>query len=457
MFRTKKGLDVPIAGEPEQEVCPGPVIDRVAITGSDYNGMKPTMQVEVGTRVCIGDLLFTDKKTPGVNYTSPGSGTVCEINRGAKRLFQSIVIELEEDRNEQEPKFSATKEEDLSSLSCETIQEQLIDSGLWTRLRTRPFSKVPFPGTRPHSIFVNAMDTNPLSADPVPLINQHSQLFQAGMTILGQLTEGKLYLCQKMSVILPEVSGSQSVKKEFEGPHPAGLAGTHIHLVDPVHLGKTVWTIHYQDVIALGEFFTTGRIPLRRIVALGGPLIRKPRLIETRFGASTENLVQGEIRETHAEDRKTYRVVSGSVLSGHNAEGPYAYLGCHHLQVCVLQEGAPAEFLGWQKPGMEKFSVTRTFGGSFLNRLKRFAFNTSTNGSKRAMVPIGTYEKVMPLDILPTYLLRALIIEDTDQAQALGCLELDEEDLALCTFVCPGKYQYGPLLRRTLEIIEKEG
>jgi Na+-transporting NADH:ubiquinone oxidoreductase subunit A len=236
----------------------------------------------------------------------------------------------------------------------------------------------------------------------------------------------------------------------FDGPHPAGLPGTHIHFLDPVGPEKTVWYINYQDVIAIGHLVATGRIDPVRIISMAGPAVKHPRVIRTRLGACIDEITNGQLAETRN------RVISGSVLSGRAAESPLGYLGRYHLQVSAVAESDQREFLGWVSPGANKFSVRRVFT-SALSRSKQFAFSTCTEGSKRAMVPIGMYEQVMPLDIIPTFLLRSLITHDTEQAEALGCLELDEEDLALCTFVCPGKTEYGPLLRTSLTQIELDG
>lgn len=226
--------------------------------------------------------------------------------------------------------------------------------------------------------------------------------------------------------------------------------GTHIHFIEPVSIKKTVWHIGYQDVIAIGTLFTTGKLDTRRVVALAGPQVEQPTLLRTRLGASLEELTAGRLKAGEN------RIISGSVLSGAHAAGPKAYLGRFHSQVSVLEEGREKELLGWVLPSSNKFTITRTTLGHFLKN-KLFAFSTSTNGGERSMVPIGNYERVMPLDILPTLLLRDLLAGDTDSAQALGCLELDEEDLALCTFVCPGKYEYAPVLRDVLTKIELEG
>src|SRR5690606_22064914 len=255
-------------------------------------------------------------------------------------------------------------------------------------------------------------------------------------------TDGPTYLCVAAgSSIGPGASGARV--ETFAGPHPAGLAGTHIHLLDPVHRGKTVWYVGYQDVIALGELRRTGAHPVSRVVSLGGPLVREPRLLRTRLGACLEQCALGSLRESDAPPR----VISGSVLSGKAALGEvYGFLGRYHTQISVIREGNERELFGWLAPGRRRFSVVPAFLSAFF-RPRSYDFSTAVHGGARPMVPIGTYERVMPLDILPTFLLRSLVSEDLEQAELLGALELEEEDLALCTFVCPGKTNYGAVLR----------
>jgi len=447
MFRIRKGLDLPISGVPEQHVTTGASIHHVAIVGDDYVGMRPAMLVQEGDRVIKGQALFEDKKNHGVMFTAPASGTVVAIHRGERRVLQSVVIQIEGDEKREFARFDAA---DLATLSHDAVQTQLLESGLWTALRTRPYSKTPVPGTVPAAIFVTAIDTNPLSADPQPLILAERNAFDAGLTVLTRLTPGKVHVCQASGGKLGGHPQGQVAFNEFAGPHPAGLVGTHIHFLEPVSLTKQVWHLNYQDVIAIGKLFTTGELCAERIIAIGGPQATQPRLVRTLLGADLTALLAGETKEGEN------RIISGSVLSGRHATGPMAWLGRFHLQVSVVLEGREKELFGWVLPGAEKYSVTRTTLGHFLRR-KLFNFSTSTNGGERAMVPIGNYERVMPLDILPTVLLRDLLAGDTDGAQALGCLELDEEDLALCTYVCPGKYEYGPVLREVLTRIEQEG
>lgn len=446
MFKIKKGLDLPIQGAPEQKISKSLMPRSVALIGFDYIGMKPTMLVNQGDRVKLGDPIFSDKKNPGVNFTSPGAGIVSLINRGDKRALQSVVIELDGD---DEISFTAYSSDQIESLNDSTVREQLISSGLWTSFKTRPFSKVPSIDSNPYAIFVNCMDTNPLSVDPSIVINEDKEDFLYGLSILAKLNSNILYCCSGPELKL-EINDPKIVHARFSGPHPSGLSGTHIHKLAPASNSRVSWSINYQDVIAVGKLFLTGKISVERIISIAGPAVKNPTIVRTRLGANIEDLIDDLTKQDDL------RVLSGSVFNGRKATDSYAYLGRYHLQISVLKEGRDREFMSYLRAGFNKHSVTRTFISAFLKK-RLYPFTTSTNGSDRAMVPIANFEKVMPLDILPTQLLRALIVGDSSVAQQLGCLELDEEDLALCTYVCSGKYEYGPILRDNLNKIEKEG
>jgi Na+-transporting NADH:ubiquinone oxidoreductase subunit A len=447
MIKIKRGLDIPISGRPDQRIHDAPAARAAAIVGFDYPGMKPTMEVSEGDTVKTGQVLFTDKKTEGVIYTAPASGKITAINRGARRVLQSVVIEVAGD---DAVTWDALDADAARALEAGAIRERLVQSGQWTALRTRPFSKVPAADASAAAIFVTAIDTHPLAPDPAVVIAEQADAFALGLDLLAGLTEGKTYLCTAPGADIPAGQSSQVERAEFAGPHPAGLAGTHIHMLLGASLQRSVWTVGYQDVIAIGRLFLDGRLYTDRIVALAGPQVEKPRLLRTRLGADLQALVAGE---AEAGDN---RIISGSVLGGRGVTGATAYLGRYHNQVTVIAEGRQREFMGWLSPGRRKHSTLGIYLSSFFGS-GELPMTTTTNGSERAMVPVGAYEKVMPLDILPTQLLRALIVGDTETAQFLGALELDEEDLALCTYVCPGKYEYGPILRDNLTRIEKEG
>ncbi|MFO7577857.1 MAG: Na(+)-translocating NADH-quinone reductase subunit A [Pelovirga sp.] len=444
-LRISRGLDLPISGAPVMQVEKGPSVRQVALLGADNPGMKPTLLVAEGDRVALGQAVFSDKQHPEMLYTAPAAGRVVAINRGDRRVFLSMVIALEGD---EEATFPATAADQLPHLAAEDIEGRLLEAGLWPAFRTRPYSRVPAPQTRPAALFVTAMDTNPLAPDPRIAIAARTEEFRAGLTLLKPLTSGRIHLCTGPDLRL-EVPPGIDVRV-FAGCHPAGLVGTHIHFLERVDQQRCVWHIGYQDVIAIGHLFLHGRMLTERIVALAGPAVRRPRLIRSRLGACLTELVDDQLHEGEN------RVISGSVLSGRTAAAPEDFLGRYHHQVSVLAEDRQRRLLGWLMPGSDRFSVKRIFAASLLRR-RQLPLSTSTHGSVRAMVPTGAFERVMPLNIQATWLLRALLTRDTDLAQDLGCLELDEEDLALCSFVCSGKIDYGYHLRQVLQKIEVEG
>lgn len=488
----ERGLDLPLAGSPDQSIVDGPAVKHVALIGDDYIGLKPTMAVAKGDEVALGQLLFTDKKTPGVCFTAPAAGVVSAIHRGGKRKFESLVIEVADESHlspgkaPQEETFAAYPDNNLAMLEYAVVRDQLLASGLWTALRTRPFSKIPSPDSVPHSLFVTAMDTSPLAASPAVVLADRATEFIAGLQVLSVLAEGYVYVCYQQGQEIPGRGKTPASYHPFAGPHPAGLVGTHIHSIDPVDADKSVWHIGYQDVVAVGHLFLTGKLFTERIVALGGPLIRQPRLLRTRLGASLRSLTAGQISTVQPQKapidqpQKAHfvskpldysmpqkgvrtgevdlRIISGSALSGRRSVAPIDFLGRYHTQVTVLAEGRQRELLGWLKPGGHKFSLLPIFASAWdHDPSRKIALDTSLGGSPRSIVPIGMYEEVMPLDLVATALLKALVTGDIEYAEQLGVLELDEEDLALCTFVCPSKITYGPLLRECLTRIEAEG
>lgn len=445
-FHLSRGLDIPMAGPPRADVHAKPVAS-VALLPGDYPGIKPVLRVEEGERVSLGQPLFEDRIDPRLRFVAPGAGLVSAIHRGAKRVLRAVVITLD---GTAEVEFQPVPRERVAALARDEVRQRLLDAGLWTALRSRPYGRVPTPDAEPHALFVTAMDTSPLAADPRTMIGEYGEDFADGVVALAALLDGDVYVCCAPGTALRLPDHPRLVVAEFSGPHPAGLPGTHIHALAPVSARRSAWYVGYQDAIAIGRLFTTGRISTERIISLAGPAATAPRLLRTRLGASIDDLVRGE---TVADE---CRVLSGSALAGRPTSDWAAFLGRYHQQITVLREGRDREFLGWTMPGANKFSVTRTFLSGFLPK-RLFPLTTNQLGSPRAMIPIGSFERVMPLDLLPTQLLRAIAVGDTDTAQQLGCLELEEEDLALCSFVCPSKYDYGPLLRQALTRIEKEG
>ena len=449
-----KGLDIPISGKPEQKVWAANAITEVALLGQDYVGLKPSMAVRVGDKVAAGDLLFTDKKNPGVRFTAPAAGIITAIHRGPRRRFESLVIQLqgEEQRSflQEEELFSPVRSSQLPD--ADTIKNVLLESGQWTALRKRPYGKIPSPEASPSSLFITAMDTEPLAPDPAIIIHEYPEAFQLGLQVLQSLAPRTL-LCCESGAMLPGIDLPGIEVARFAGPHPAGLPSTHIHFLDPVQANKEVWHIGYQEVIAIGQLFRTGALCSERIIALTGPAMLQPRLVRTQVGASVTELCHNELVKNNA------RLIAGSVLSGHclGENNIHGYPGRYQQQISALPEKDGSGFLSWLQLGKDRYSSLPIFLSSFMKRKSLFPMTTAAWGGHRAILPIGTYEKVMPLNLIATALLKTLATGNTEKAAELGCLELVEEDLALSSFVCPGKNNFGPMLRSVLTKIEEDG
>lgn len=442
----RKGLDLPLAGAPQDQIRPGNVVRQVALLGDDYLGMKPTMLVKAGDRVITGQALFTDKTNPGVIFTAPGCGTVAAVNRGEKRRFTSLVIELDGD---DEVAFNSG-ERAPEEFSPQELRELLQRSGLWIALRTRPYGKTPAINASPASLFITAIDSEPLAGRPLTIIKSRPEEYHLGLRALRRMLEVPIHYCTGEEGLDPCEQLDGVTPYRFVGPHPAGLPSTHIHFIDPVHETKTVWHLGYQDVTAIGHLLATGRLLTERVVAMAGGGVLEPGLLRTRLGAYLPDLYR---RELALEE---LRVVSGSLLSGRECREPALYLGRFHQQVSVITDSNGRSLFNWLMPGRERFSVKPVFASAFLPR-RPLAMNTAVWGGRRAIYPLGTYEQVMPLDIIATSLLKAVVKGDTEKSKDLGCLELIEEDLAPCAFVCPGKNEFGPALRQVLTIIESGG
>ncbi|WP_226626782.1 Na(+)-translocating NADH-quinone reductase subunit A [Alloyangia pacifica] len=444
-YTLRKGLDVPVLGTPVGGIEDGAAVRTVAVLGQDYIGLKPRLAVQEGDVIAAGAPILAHKDTPEVQVTAPVSGRIKAINRGARRVLISVEIEVDP---------SAAEPVDFSSVgdatTAEGLTQKLCAAGLWTSFRTRPYSKVPSADAKPAAIYVTAMDSEPLSGDAATIIAEDADAFARGLQALPLLTEGNVYLCQEIGATVPGVDLPGITAAGFSGPHPAGLAGTHMHFLEPPSASKTVWTIGYHDVIAIGKLLETGRLDGSRIIALSGPMCGRPRLVRTLAGASMLELCAEDLNGT-----APVRVISGSILSGRMGAGPDAFLGRYARQITLIEEDQKQIPMGWIRPMGSKFAVQPVLGSAFTKKL--YALTSNLNGGRRAMVPIGTFEELMPQDFLPTQLLRALLVMDTDQAQALGALELDEEDLGLVGFACPAKYEYGIALRDSLSKIEKEG
>ena len=451
MIRIKKGLNIPLEGSPKGAPVSLTKPRSVGLVGSDYNGMKPTMLVDNGDQVKIGQPLFEDKKNQGVIYTSPGAGKIQSINRGSRRALQSIVIDLDQD--EKFIEFNSYLLQEIKLLDSISIKNQLVKSGLWVSFKTRPFSKTPKPSSSsPDGLFVTAMDTNPLSLDPNQIINLEKNNFMAGLNVLRSLVSCPIYLCVSGDFNKQEFESEDIFIKRFSGPHPAGLAGTHIHFISPATINNNLWTINYSDVIGFGSLFLTGKLSTDKYISIAGPQVEEPKIAKTRIGVCIDEICAGQLKPADN------RVISGSVINGREAIGPFSYLGKFHNQISVIEEtnSSDRRFLNWLMPGFNKHSQIPLFGHTLTSN-KKLNMKTFMNGSSRSILPIGVYEEIFPFEILISILLRYIVVGDTEKIQALGGLELDIEDLALCSYVCPSKYDFGSLLNKNLTLIETEG
>jgi len=447
VIKTRRGLDLPIHGAAaDATVADRLDIERVGLVPSESHGMKCRPLVEEGAKVEIGTPLFVDRRDPEVVYTSPASGTVESIGRGERRVVQSIVVRR--DGKNSAVAFDVPR---LEKAEPAAVRAALLASGLWGALRQRPFDTVPRHDAQPGAITVTAIDTRPLAPSPRSVLAGRESAFRAGLDVLRRLTTGTTYLCVRAGEDWSALAANGVETVAFDGPHPAGTPGLHIHKLYPVGAKRSAWHVGYQDVADIGQFFSTGRVPSERVVALVGPSATNPRLVRTRRGASTAELVNGE---SSARDT---RVVSGSVFEGRETKPgtPFGYLGRYANQVTLLENETSRRLLSWAFPLDGRFTQTNTLWDKFLRR--RLVFDTDTNGSLRAFVPIGQYEAVVPLDVLPTQLVKAVATGDVVLAEKLGVLELAEEDLALCEFVDNSKQPLTEMLREMLNRIEKEG
>ena len=437
MIKTKKGLDLPISGNPTMDLDSSTAINSVAVLGADYVGLKPTMMVEEGDTVSSGQKLFENKKNPGTYITAHSSGIIKSINRGEKRRFLSLVIETNDSLDP--IKFN------LNDYSNSI--EFLIDSGALAYFRTRPYNRMPIPTELPSAIFVNACDTNPLSVDPHELIKLDQNLFNDGLDFIKGIDDSIKTFCSYQNNDF-----DQSVKgiryNRFEGPHPAGLVGTHIHFLHPVGQNKLVWSISWQEVISLGYLLNNNCLRCDKYVSIGGPGVRDPKVLKLKYGSNLTEATAGKILENS-------RVISGSVLNGHTGESVMNYLGSFDNQVSVLPDESNDILFNWAMPGSKLHSKLPAFISSWI-KPKEFNFNVSMNGGNRAIVPISSYQEIMPLNILTTQLLKCLVTLDIELGEKLGVLELAPEDLALASYVCPSKYDYQSILNTNLEKMYEE-
>ncbi len=446
-IRIRKGHNIKISGAPKPEIITGERPAKVALVPVEFRYVKPKLLVKEGDVVQLGAPLFFDKRNPQVRWASPGGGTVSKIQFGPRRVIEKVVVAL--DREEETFTVPVYDQDSLSSLDRGRIIETLLKASLWPLIRQRPFNKIANPDDKPKAIFVSGLNTAPLTVDLDLALEGQERSFQAGLTVLNQLTDGAVHLTIPSKSRQPALTGAENVVlHRISGPHPAGNVGIQIHHIDPINPGDVVWTVTAQQVVILGKLFLTGRFDPTIIVSVGGPSVKNPIHVRTRMGVALETLLSDQLKEGD------HRILSGDVLTGRKA-GIDGYLGFYDTTVSAIPVNKQRPFLGWLRLGSKKTIYTLTRAYAAFGH-ERFDFTTKKNGSARALVPINAWEEVLPMDILPNPLYRSILARDVEEMEKLGILECDEEDFALCTFACPSKINLGRAIRQGLDLMEKE-
>jgi Na+-transporting NADH:ubiquinone oxidoreductase subunit A len=440
----KKGLDINLFGEADKNIVSLGAYETVAVKPTDFIDVTPKMLVKEGDEVLAGTPLFFDKANEAIQFCSPVSGEVLEIERGDKRKILAVKILAD-----MEIKYSVFDQLNLKETSAEKIIEILLKSGAWPFIRQRPYGTIADPHSQPKSIFISGFDTNPLGPDVEFFMDGSMADFQVGCDALGKLTNGKIHLNIKANrtSVFNSITGVEI--SEFTGPHPAGNVGVQIHHIDPINKGEIVWFISPQDVAVVGRIFSKGKFDTRRVVAVTGSRIKNPQYYNTILGASIKQMLGHA--GLHEGDN---RIISGSVLSGTKTKAD-GYVGFYDSQITVIPEGHEPEFIGWLKPGLEKLSVSRAFF-SWLTPKRKYDLTTNLHGEERPFVMTGQYEKVFPMDIYPVQLLKSILVDDIEMMEKLGIYEVLEEDFALCEFICTSKIESQQIIRRGLDMIRQE-
>ncbi len=446
VIKLKKGLDIKLNGEADKVVQTLGAGSRYALKPTDFRALTPKLAVKVGDEVKAGDALFTDKMRPEVKFTSPVSGTVEEIKRGERRKLLEIIVKADG-----ENRYRDFGKADVNRLSREEIVSRMQESGVWPMVKQRPYDIVANPESQPKAVFVSAFDSAPLAPDYDVALNGQEQALQAGIDCLKKLSGKDINL--NLPAGAPQASVFTKLKNVeinyFSGPHPAGNVGIQINHLNPINKGEIVWTVNVQDVAIIGRLFTEGRFDAQKVIALAGSEVSRPMYYHCTLGASIAEITNGKLKGNVEE-----RIISGNVLTGTRVEKD-GFLGYYDNLVTVIPEGNHYEFLGWAAPGFNKFSASRLFP-SFLCPKKHYTLDTNYHGERRAFVVTGQYEKVLPMDIYPVYLLKAILAQDIDQMEQLGIYEVAPEDFALCEFVCTSKIPVQKIVSEGIELMMRE-
>ena len=447
VIKIKKGLDIKMNGQAEKIYVKAPRAKTFAIKPVDWHGLTPKIIPKLCDQLKVGTPIFYDKYHPEIKFTSPVSGILLSINRGDRRRIIEVVVE---DDGKDTPETFL--QGDPAKMTREQIVENLLESGLWPMIRQRPYTVIARPDSKPKSIFISAFDTAPLAPDYDFLLKDMEEDFQWGVNVLKQLTEGNVHL--NLDGRYPSVRTLNNVEgveiNHFKGPHPAGNVGIQIHSLDPINKGDVVWTVQPQDVLTIGRLFKNGKYDPSVVVALTGSRVEKPVYLKTIRGTAVAPLLENNLKDGEN------RVISGNVLNGRQIDEAEGYVGFLHSQITVIPEGNYYEMFGWMLPGFKKLSVSRSFASTWLAPNKHFDLDTNLHGGQRAFVMTGEYEKVLPMDIYPMHLLKAILVNDIDKMEQLGIYEVDEEDFALCEFVCTSKTPVTRIIRDGLRSMRKE-
>jgi Na+-transporting NADH:ubiquinone oxidoreductase subunit A len=443
----KKGKNIPLIGKADKRIEDLPLPDRVAMKPPDFRGLQVRVLVKAGDAVRVGTPILEDKKNTDIKIVSPVSGKIADVHRGEKRALLEVVIATDGLQNQAD--LPSLPREDVMSLNREDIIRRLLAGGVWPCIRQRPFSRVADPNDTPKSIFIHAMSTDPLSLDIDFVLRERDAEFQAGVNIIKKLTPGDVFLCCKSHAGSRALTETKGVRiYGFSGPHPTGNVSTHIHYLDPLKKGDIVWYIRAEDVLRVASLFLCNMFSPERFVALAGEGATKRVYKKSTIGAPVTHLLEGDIKEG-------MRYISGSVLSGTKV-GAKGYLSFYDSQITVIPEGGRRRFLGWLMPGFDRYTFSKAFASAFCDR-PEVSLDADEHGGHRAIVLNDIYDDYVPLDIMTYFLIKAVVAEDIEEAERLGILECDEEDFALCTFACPSKTDVGGIIRKGLDLIEKEG
>ena len=443
--RLSRGLNINLLGDADKVYASVKNHEIYALKPTDFHGLTPKLTVKVGDSVLAGSTIFFDKYNEKIKFCSPVSGTIQDIIRGDKRRILEVII-----KSNSEEKYVSHSPVNPKDLSREQIIDHMLQKGVWPFIRQKPYDIIANPSDMPKSIFISAFKSGPLAIDNDFALYGMDELFQKGLDIISKLTNGKTHLNldgnTNSSKVFSDAKGVEL--NSFSGPHPAGNVGIQIHHLDPINKGDVVWYLEPQDIIVIARLFTEGKYDVSRIISLCGSEVSKPRYYRTISGSCVANLISGNV------ERENNRIICGDVLSGKKID-KNGYLGFYDTQLTVISEGNEQEFFGWALPGINKFSMSKSYF-SWLFPTRKYNIDTNMRGEERAYVVTGQYEKVLPMDIFPQQLVKAIMIEDIDLMEKLGLYEVGPEDFALCEFVCTSKIEVQSLIRHGLDILRKE-